>query len=142
MTGRGLTIGRLAAETGCNVQTIRYYERIGILPVPARSSGNQRIYRDDQIGRLRFVRRARDLGFPLETVRELLAMSDNPDRPCEEVDLLACAHREEVDRRINRLTALRDELGRMIDHSRGGRISDCRIVQALSQEPPARDRST
>src|SRR3546814_5879995 len=81
--------------TGVNVETIRYYERIGLLPRPARTSGNRRTYGDADVRRLIFVRKARELGFPIETVRALLELADQPNRPCDEGDAL-------VVRQINR----------------------------------------
>jgi Cu(I)-responsive transcriptional regulator len=129
---RGFTIGRLARESGCKVQTIRFYEQIGILAPPARSEGNQRLYSDPDAERLRFVRHCRDLGFSLEAVRELLSLADHPDRPCVAADRIAETHLREVEQRIERLRALQAELQRMIDECRGGRIADCRIIEVLA----------
>jgi Cu(I)-responsive transcriptional regulator len=129
---RGFTIGRLARESGCKVQTIRFYEQIGILAPPARSGGNQRLYSDPDAERLRFVRHCRDLGFSLDAVRELLSLADHPDRPCVAADRIAETHLREVEQRIERLRALQAELQRMIDECRGGRIADCRIIEVLA----------
>lgn len=126
------SIGDLARETGCKVQTIRYYEQIGLMPEPARSSGNQRRYDRRHVERLAFIRHARDLGFSIEEVRELLELSDRPDMPCDRADTIARHHLAEVEDRIARLILLRVELKRMIKQCRGGRISDCRIIEALS----------
>src|SRR4051812_35286903 len=95
-----LSIGDLARTTGTKVETIRYYERIGILPAPARTAGGQRTYTSDHLRRLAFVRRARDLGFTLDQVRALLDLADQPDRDCGAVDAVARAHLEEVDRKL------------------------------------------
>jgi Cu(I)-responsive transcriptional regulator len=133
MTPADFTIGRLARETGCTVQTIRYYEQIGLMPPPVRSAGNQRRYGPAHAARLGFIRHSRDLGFPLEAVRELLAMADDPDRPCAEADSIARRQLADVDRRIAQLTALRAELQRLIAQCHGGRIADCRIIEALSE---------
>lgn len=127
-----LPIGTLASETGCKVQTIRYYEEIGLLPKPARTAGNRRVYTPEHRDRLAFIRHARELGFALDSVRELLAMSTQPDQSCERADRIASAHIAEVERKIAQLTALRAELRRMIRSCRRGRIAQCRIIEALA----------
>tara|TARA_R110002110_G_scaffold179197_1_gene384567 strand:- start:297 stop:731 length:435 start_codon:yes stop_codon:yes gene_type:complete len=126
------TIGHLARSTGCKVQTIRYYEQIGLLPKPPRSEGNRRLYCQADIDRLAFIRHARDLGFPLEAIRDLLALSDDPHQPCEVADATARLQLEEVKRRIARLQALKTELERMVEQCRGGKIADCRVIEVLS----------
>ena len=92
MTGETFSIGELARTTGTKVETVRYYERIGLLPQPARTGGNYRAYARPHLERLSFIRRGRDLGFSLEEVRELLRLSDDRERPCAEVDHIARAH--------------------------------------------------
>lgn len=126
-----LTIGHVARKSGCKVQTVRYYEQVGLLPSPRRSSGNQRLYDSAAVERLSFIRHARDLGFSLDAVRELLSLADTPDQPCAAADSIARARLLEVERRIARLTRLKVELERMIAQCSGGRIADCRIVQVL-----------
>ena len=126
-----LTIGKLAQETGVKVPTIRYYEQIGLLPEPDRSAGNQRLYDPPLVERLRFIRHARDMGFPLEGIRELLALSDDPEGSCAAVDLIATRQLAEVNARLRRLEALRDELERMLAHCSSGRIADCRVIEVL-----------
>ncbi len=128
----GQTIGDLARRTGTKVETIRYYERIGLLPAPARTGGNYRAYDEGQVGRLSFIRRARDLGFPLDDVRELLSLSDRRDRSCAAVDVIARQHLAEVERKIADLTMLRDELAGIIGQCRQDTIADCRIIEALA----------
>ena len=96
-----------------------------------RTEGNQRRYDGRARERLRFVRHARDLGFSLEAVRELLDLSDHPERPCEEADTIAREQLEAVKRRLESLTRLRRELERMIECCDGGRIRDCRILQTV-----------
>ncbi|HYE42646.1 MAG TPA: helix-turn-helix domain-containing protein [Caulobacteraceae bacterium] len=130
--GPGRTIGTLARETGVNVETIRFYEREGIIPAPPRTAGNYRLYGPGHVRRLAFIRRARDLGFPLDVVRALLALADQPDRLCGEVDDLVVEQLHEVERKIADLQRLRDELDRLAHQCRGGRISECRIIEALS----------
>ena len=129
---RDLTIGRVAEAAGCKVQTVRYYEQIGLIPAPPRTSGNQRVYDNSAIHRLMFIRHARELGFPLQAIRDLISLSDNPSQPCDAADAIAKAQLSEVDRRIQRLRALRHELERMIEQCRGGRIADCRVLEVLS----------
>jgi DNA-binding transcriptional MerR regulator len=128
-----LSIGALAAETGCEVQTIRYYEQIGILPKPVRSAGGHRLYTHEQMQRLRFVRRSRDLGFSLDDVKELLRLADNQEANCGAVDLIANRHLREVREKISQLSALEQELKRIARGCRQGKIATCRIVQALSE---------
>ena len=86
-----LTIGKLAAETGVKVPTVRYYEQIGLLPPPERSSGNQRLYGPLARQGLAFIRHARALGFPLDAIRDLLSLSDRPELPCSAADAIAKA---------------------------------------------------
>ena len=127
-----ILIGELARRTGVKVPTIRYYEQIELLPAPARSEGRQRRYAASQIARLNFIRHARELGFEVEAIRELLAMSERPEQSCADADRIARRHLEEVDRRIAQLGALRAELRRMLQECSHGRISDCRVIETLA----------
>ena len=127
-----LSIGVLSAETGCKVPTIRYYEKIGLMPAPIRSGGNQRRYGPAHVARLGFIRHARELGFPLDRIRDILALGDNPDRPCEEVDAIARDHLAAVEARIERLTALKQELERMVRLCGHGKVGDCRVIDSLA----------
>lgn len=127
------TIGFLARETGCKVQTIRYYEQVGLMPEPQRSAGNQRLYRPAQLQRLRFIRHARDLGFSQNEIRELLRLVDRPEQSCETVTDIMSHHLVEVENKIAQLEALRDEFQRMIEQCSGKRqMADCRIIAALA----------
>jgi len=132
MTREKFSIGDLAKATDTKVETIRYYERIGLLPEPARTSGNYRSYSAAHLGRLSFIRRARDLGFSIEQVRDLLGLSDQRDRPCEAVDAIAREHLGEVQRKIRDLQALRRELDSILSQCGCGTIAECRIIEALS----------
>ncbi|MGH7003379.1 MAG: MerR family transcriptional regulator [Alphaproteobacteria bacterium] len=134
---RQSTIGHLARETGSKVQTIRYYEEIGLLPAPARTRGNQRVYSAAHRDRLAFIRHARELGFPLEAIRELLALGDVPEQSCMRADRIASAHLGRVERKIAQLEALRTELKRMVRSCRRGRVSDCRVIEALADHTHA-----
>ena len=137
MVSDDLTIGRLAREGGCKVQTIRYYEQIGLMPAPARTEGNQRRYGPRHAQRLAFIRHGRELGFPLDAVRELLSLSDDADRSCVAADAIARDHLVAVERRLARLTALKTELERMIEQCRGGSIADCRVIEVLADHSHA-----
>ncbi len=126
-----MKIGELSRATGTNVETIRYYERIGLLPPPARTDANYRSYGGEHRSRLSFVRHSRDLGFTIEEIRSLLDLSDHPDRHCSEADRIATRHLEQVEEKIAQLTLLRDELARIIGRCRGGLAGDCRVIEAL-----------
>lgn len=127
-----LSIGELSRRTRVKVPTIRYYEQIGLLPEPPRSQGQQRRYDAGHVARLSFVRHARDLGFEIEAIRELLRMNAHPTEPCAEVDLMAIRHIESIDQRIAQLTSLRAELQRMVDACRHGQVGDCAVIEALA----------
>ena len=129
---RDLSIGRLAADTGTKVPTIRYYEQIGLMPVASRTEGNQRRYGEEQAERLRFIRHARALGFPLDVVRELLDLADDPDQPCASADAIARRRLADVEARLASLEALKVELERMIDHCQGGTVGQCHVVRVLA----------
>jgi len=126
-----LSIGKLSAATGVKVPTIRYYEQIHLLPEPDRTGGNQRLYNRAIQQRLSFIRHARDLGFPLEAIRELLSLSDDPDHPCAAADVIATRQLAAVKARIDRLNALREELERMLVQCACGTIADCRVIEVL-----------
>lgn len=128
------TIGRMARETGVKVTTIRYYERIGLLPEPARSAGNTRIYDVEHLARLAFIQHCRELGFSQKAIRELLGLTDHSEQSCEAVTDIARAHLDEVNRRITRLQTLKSELERMISLCTGGRIDQCRIIETLADQ--------
>ena len=126
-----LTIGSLGKKTGTKVQTIRYYEQIGLMPEPGRTEGGQRRYSESELDRLSFIRHSRQLGFSLEAIRELLDLSDEPNRPCHEADVIAHRQLIQVEQRIERLDALRTALQRMVHECGGGTTSDCRVLEVL-----------
>lgn len=135
MGARTLKIGELGEATGTKVVTIRYYEKIGLLPAPARHRGNYRAYEVGHLDRLRFIRRCRALGFSLDQIRELLALASDRERPCDEVDRLTAEHLFDVEAKITDLTKLADELRRISRRCRGGgTIANCRIIEAISPE--------
>lgn len=126
-----LTIGKLGSQAGVKVPTIRYYEQIGLLPEAGRSAGNQRLYDRATLDRLAFIRHARELGFSLEAIRDLLSLSDRPEQSCAAADAIARAQLQAVQARIARLKALETELHRMIDQCACGTIKDCRVIETL-----------
>ncbi len=130
----GHRIGALAKATGTKVETVRYYERIGLLGAPARTDGNYRSYGDAELGRLSFIRRARDLGFSLDQVRELLGLADDKSRPCAAIATLTREHLREVERKLADLTVLRSELSRVLDQCGQGTVADCRIIEVLAPQ--------
>lgn len=126
-----LSIGALSRKTGTKVQTIRYYEQISLLPEPERSEGGQRRYTPEDVDRLAFIRHSRQLGFPLNAVRELLALVDKPKNPCADADSIAKRQLIQVEKRIMRLEALRTELQRMIRECNGDSVAECRVLEVL-----------
>jgi Cd(II)/Pb(II)-responsive transcriptional regulator len=131
-----MKIGELAAETGCDVQTVRYYEREGLLPPPARTAGNYRIYGAPHVTRLAFIRHCRSLDMTLDEIRVLLRFKDAPHEDCGEVDSLLDEHIAHVAHRIRELKALERELKLL--RSQCGRPSeakDCGILEELSRSP-------
>ena len=127
-----LSIGAASRNCGVKVPTIRYYEQIGLLPPPPRTEGNRRTFNARDLRRLAFIRHARELGFPLQAIKELLSLSDRPDQSCERVDHVARDVLADVEAKLERLEALRGELRRMIRQCRHGRVSECRVIRVLA----------
>lgn len=127
-----LAIGDLAKRTGVKVPTIRYYESVGLLPAAPRTESNRRQYDDRAVSRLRFIRHARELGFEVGAIRELLDLAEQPQRSCAKVDALAREHLQAITSRIERLSALKAEVESMIKACSKGRIAKCRIIDVLS----------
>lgn len=135
-------IGQLSRRAGVNIETIRYYERIGLLPKVRRASNGRRLYADPDLRRLAFVRHARDLGFDIPAVRALLKLQEKPDAPCGEIAHAARGQLVTIEVRIKHLRALRTELARIVKACGGGRVADCRIVESLSQPKGSASRSS
>jgi len=135
----GLSIGELAERTDCNVQTIRYYEQIGLIAPPPRTEGRQRRYGPDAERTLSFVRHARALGFDIESIRRLLDLAGHPERECADVDRLAQAQLAAVDEKIKSLNRLRKELRRMVEACGQGRVAECRVLEALGDHSQCLD---
>ena len=135
-----ISIGDLAKGTGTKVVTVRYYEQIGLLPAPSRTAGNYRTYSNEDMRRLRFIRRCRDLGFTLDQIRDLLRLSSQKDEECADVDRITAQHLIEIEQKLSDLKRLAKELRRLNNCCQGnGIIADCRILEALS---PSREPST
>ncbi len=132
MAGDTLTIGDLAKATNTKVETVRYYERIGLMPSPKRSASNYRKYGAGQVDRLGFIRRSRALGFSLDQIRDLLSLADNRSRSCAAVDEIAREHLAEIDRKVADLTVLRRELAALLRQCRHGVVAECGIIKALA----------
>jgi DNA-binding transcriptional MerR regulator len=128
----GLKIGDLARATDTKVETVRYYERIGLMPPPERTGGNYRSYTKAHLRRLNFVRHARGLGFDIAEIRSLLDLADHPDRDCAQADRIASGHLEAIEAKIARLEVLRVELARMVGQCRGGQVAACRVLEVLA----------
>ena len=128
-----IPIGALSHKTGVKVPTIRYYESVGLLPPPPRTERNRRLYGPETVNRLRFIRHARDLGFEVEAIRQLLDLSDQPERSCAEADTIARRHLAEIKSRLRRLKSLEREVQRMLAECACGRISECRVIDVLSR---------
>ena len=126
-----LTIGALAKATGSKVETIRYYERIGLLAAPARSRGGHRHYGDAALKRLNFIRRARRLGFALDAVRALLAMADGEEQNCANAERIAAAHLDDVRAKIADLERMESVLAVMVAACAGGTTPECPVIEAL-----------
>jgi MerR family mercuric resistance operon transcriptional regulator len=130
---QGMTIGQLAREAGVNVQTVRYYERRRLLPAPARRASGYRAYDAPALARLRFIRRAQELGFTLAEIAELLALRLDPRTTAADVKARASRKIADVDRKLRDLERIRDALTHLAGSCRGGRgpTGECPLVEAL-----------
>ncbi len=126
------SIGQLGRFTHTKVPTVRYYEQIGLIKPLGRSEGGQRRFDQSSVQRLSFIRHARELGFTLDAIRQLLGLADRPSESCEPVDGIVQQQLHEVDQRLARLQTVREELQRMLDQCAGGTAGDCRILEVLA----------
>ena len=124
----------LSRATGCNLETIRYYENIGVMPDPPRSNNGYRCYDASHVARLSFVMRARDLGFKLEEIRELLALVDRGVQTCAEVQKLAQGQVDNVRRKIVDLTRIERVLSETLGKCTGEDVPECAVIDALSEQ--------
>lgn len=129
--GPQLSIGALSKLTNCNIETIRYYERINLMPAPPRSAGGQRVYDMPHVQRLTFIRRCRELGFSLDEIRGLLQLVEDDRYTCEDVKTITLDHLHDVQHKISDLQRLAGVLKGMADECADGRAPGCPIVDAL-----------
>ncbi|MDH3701957.1 MAG: helix-turn-helix domain-containing protein [Alphaproteobacteria bacterium] len=128
------TRGRLSKRTGCNIETIRYYESIGLVPDPPRTAGRHRVYGEEHLKRLTFICRSRELGFSLSEIRSLLALVDGGDSSCAEVQALTLAHVGDVKRKIADLRRMERVLSAMAVQCEDDEIPECPIIDALFED--------
>ena len=128
-----LMIGEMAKRTGTKVNTIRFYEDIGVLPAADRSSSGRRTYGERDVERLSFVRHARALGFSIDKIRSLIALAEVPDGDCAEAGAIAQVHLADVEARIAKLQILRDELSQVATSCAGGASSKCRVIELIAK---------
>ena len=126
------SIGTLSQKTGCASQTVRYYEEIGLLSPSRRTEGNQRRFSEHHLEQLTFIRHGRELGFSLDSLRELMELATSPGASCETADSIAHRQLEEVNSRIERLNALKVELERMVYDCNHNKVATCRVLEVLS----------
>ncbi|MBS0470922.1 MAG: helix-turn-helix domain-containing protein [Proteobacteria bacterium] len=125
------SIGDLSGKSAVNIETIRYYEKIGVMPKPARSAGGYRLYTPDHLKRLTFIRRGRELGFSLDELRDLLRLVDGHTYTCAEVRALTLEHVAEIRRKIADLKRLERVMTKVASQCSGRKIPDCPIIDAL-----------
>ena len=130
-----MKIGEVAERSGCHPETVRYYERIGLLPAPPRTAGGYRDYRPADADRLRFISRGRELGFSLEEIRSLLGLAEDDGLSCQDVDRLARRHLLDIRNRLNDLQRMASELERVIGSCSGGERGQCAILDTLRHPP-------
>ncbi|SON56550.1 Zn(II)-responsive regulator of zntA [Hartmannibacter diazotrophicus] len=126
------SIGDLAKRTGVKVPTIRYYEQMGLVAKPERTDGNQRRYSRNDLERLAFIRHARDLGLPIEAIRDLLRLAAHPEEPCEDADRIITDHLAGVREKIARLQRLEAELARMAGGCHADHVGECYVIASLA----------
>lgn len=131
---KSLQRGGLAKRTGCNLETVRYYEKIGLMPEPPRTEGGYRVYDTTHERRLRFVLRARELGFTLDEIRELLCLVDERNAPCAEARDLAAAHLEDVRAKIADLKRMERVLKDVVVRCADGTLPECPLIETLFRE--------
>lgn len=127
-----LAIGQLSNLTGVKIPTIRYYEQVGLIEASERTEGNQRRFMDSDRARLEFIKHARDLGFSIDAIRDLIALAERPGHPCAEADSIAKTHLAAVTARIEKLTRLKSELERIAHGCDADVTGECQVLRALS----------
>ena len=139
---KGLSIGALSKSTGVNIETIRYYEKIGLMPAPGRTAGGFRAYREDHVKRLTFIRRGRELGFSPADVRGLLQLVDGHAYTCAQMRALTLQHLAKTRRKIADLRRLERVMSETAAKCTGRRIPDCPIIDALFEMRAASRQAT
>ncbi|TPI19362.1 helix-turn-helix domain-containing protein [Mesorhizobium sp. B4-1-1] len=140
-TARGLSIGVLSERSGVNIETIRYYEKIGVMPSPARRASGYRVYEAEHVRRLHFIRRGRELGFSLDELRGLLHLVDGHSYTCAEVHALAVGHLRDIRRKIADLRRLERVMSEMAARCTTEQIPECPIIDALFEMRPIGGRT-
>jgi MerR family transcriptional regulator, mercuric resistance operon regulatory protein len=131
-----LTIGTVSDRAGCNIETIRYYERVGLMPRTARSEGGHRLYGEEHVKRLGFIRRSRELGFTLDQIRTLLGLVDGRRYTCAQVKRITVEHLDEVHRKVVDLKTIERVLKDMAAQCDGGAVPKCAVIDALFAQAP------
>tara|TARA_R110000868_G_scaffold80512_9_gene228775 strand:- start:633 stop:1040 length:408 start_codon:yes stop_codon:yes gene_type:complete len=131
MDMKSLTRAEIAKRAGCNLETVRYYEKAGIMPAPPRSEAGYRQYNEEHLRRLRFVMRGRELGFSLNEVKALLGLVDHRAVSCVEVEKIARTHLKSVREKIRDLKRMERVLSQTLKHCSGDDVPDCPIIDAL-----------
>src|SRR6516162_877947 len=127
-----LTIGEVAKQAQVGIETLRYYERTGLVASPPRSESNYRLYPQETVRRVQFIKRAQELGFSLKEIMELLALRATPETPCADIQSLALEKISTIEEKIQTLTAMKYTLAKLVEEcSRQGEITDCPILAAL-----------
>jgi Cu(I)-responsive transcriptional regulator len=129
-----LNIGRAAEASGVSAKMIRHYESVGLLPAAGRTVAGYRIYRDSDVHTLRFIRRARDLGFSMKEIGALVGLWQNRGRASGDVKRLAARHMKQLDEKIHELQAMRDSLAHLARHCHGDERPDCPILEDLAAD--------
>ena len=127
-------VGVVASRTGCSVELIRHYEKIGLLNPTKRTATGYRVYGEDDLRHLKFIRNARSLGFGLTEIRELLDLSETTEDDCKIVDAIAARHLDSVRRKVLMLTAMAEELEQVTSQCKGGSITKCEILSRLAAD--------
>ena len=128
-----MMIGQLAAATGTKINTIRFYEDIGLMPKAERTTSGRRTYGKSDFVRLSFIRHGRSMGFSVNDIRSLMALSDQPERDCAEAAAIARRHLDEVEDRIASLQRLRVELQKLATSCDGGKAAQCRVIETIAE---------
>jgi MerR family transcriptional regulator, mercuric resistance operon regulatory protein len=136
-----LTIGKLAEQSGVHIETVRYYEKIGLMPRPSRTPAGYRNYEPAHVRRLSFIRRSRELGFTLEEIRGLLKLVDGHRYTCAQIQKITVAHIADIRNKIAALRRLERVLASMAAECKGGQIPGCPIIETLFESPAGRPMS-